>query len=107
MNTALCAEAEVFTAALTPLNRVQKEGRDVISAGFVFVSNVLGFDILPPSASHGVPSVRSSPRWEVPLLGRSERCCIQTLLRGGQQKGIETTGKIISHLISQNSVASG
>lgn len=34
--------------AFTPLNRVQKEGRDVISGGFVFVSNFLGFDILSP-----------------------------------------------------------
>lgn len=90
VSTALCAEG--FTDCSYAPNKAQKEGRDVISVGFVFVSNA-GFWRSAPSTSHFVPSVRSCPRWEVPLLGRSERCCIQTLLRGGQQKGKKQQGK--------------
>lgn len=89
----LRAGQRCLLTALLPPNESKKEGRDVISAVFVFVSNVLGFAILPPSVSRCVPSVRSCPRWEIPLLGRSERWCTQTLLRGGHKKGKKQQGK--------------
>lgn len=83
----LCRGRGIYWLFFPPwTGRKRKEEMLSVSDLFLYLTSwVLTF--CPPSASHCVPSVRSCPRWEVPLLGRSQRCCIQTLLRGGQQKG--------------------
>lgn len=88
VNTALCAGQRRLLTALTPPNRAQREGRKrCYQCRICFHILPARFWLSAPSASRRDPSVRSRPRWEVPLLARSEGWCIETLLRGGQQKG--------------------
>lgn len=88
-SAALCARAEAFTDCSHPWTEGRKRWYQCwgcsVPKGLMFCS---------PWASHPIPSVRNCP-----LLGRSERCCIQNLLRGGRKKRVKSNRE--NHFPSQ------